>query len=561
MADKPDRETVEQLWRRHDYNGILSLWRRVEQYGALTPSVVTKVLAIHAVRAALAMRNPKQALTIIGVAKLTFPNDFYMAALTCEAKQAAGDIFGAAEAVDQAITLNPIHEHTLHVAAKLFCKIRDYRRATEMYKRLLDLFFERGPNNNGSLGWVILVQLYAINGPKYIITVAEYLVKLISSGFPRSRELAPFLERITKVSSLGLGDPFDLTLVAEDIRSSLMYEGRHPSLGTLDGYGIDVLDHPQHYLVINEALVSSSEGLIVDGNKCFAVDHAFHSSEFKAEFQTETKTTLISDAAILGFHLPTRRIWIDTARNIVNLDEDVLVIPPGHYTNFGHFVHDVLMLKYGFDRAKLRYPKLRAAVCGNFVSPIFEQLFRYTFGEPIVLQRDAPLFYRFRSVHLLTPGHAMWPRNAAVSIEPARYMASHLRKFARGTVRGTVAGSKVFVARRQTGDNTSTQNMEGIFEDVGFELVDLGKLDPHEYFTLLSSATHLAGIHGAGLMNLIFGRQDLRVAEVKRPRGNWHSIATIARAVGVDFTTFDPYDNGELEESLLETQLDAWNAG
>jgi len=78
---------------------------------------------------------------------------------------------------------------------------------------------------------------------------------------------------------------------------------------------------------------------------------------------------------------------------------------------------------------------------------------------------------------------------------------------------------KIFLTRHKTRLRfiENSDEIETICQHLGYDVVDADTLSPQQQLELFSSVTHLVGIHGAGLTNMIFCSAGCRVLELFPP--------------------------------------------
>ena len=80
------------------------------------------------------------------------------------------------------------------------------------------------------------------------------------------------------------------------------------------------------------------------------------------------------------------------------------------------------------------------------------------------------------------------------------------------------SGSPVFFTRRSgTRVPPLLERLETFFSSAGFEIVDCGELPVREQISVTSSASAIAGIHGAAMTNLLWAAPGTRVIELFQP--------------------------------------------
>jgi len=114
------------------------------------------------------------------------------------------------------------------------------------------------------------------------------------------------------------------------------------------------------------------------------------------------------------------------------------------------------------------------------------------------------------------------------------------------------ASARVFISRRLDPARwTPTQNrLESMAASLGFDVVLAQELAWTEQVKLAASCHSLAGLHGAGLANLVFGPSSMRLIEVfPGEMRNWCYFRA-ARSLGIEYLGHS-YSNMPLEEEVL----------
>ena len=78
---------------------------------------------------------------------------------------------------------------------------------------------------------------------------------------------------------------------------------------------------------------------------------------------------------------------------------------------------------------------------------------------------------------------------------------------------------KIFLTRHKTRLRfiENSAEIEAICREQGYEIIDTDTMQPQQQVALFASVSHLVGIHGAGLTNMIFSRPGCRVLELFPP--------------------------------------------
>ncbi len=82
----------------------------------------------------------------------------------------------------------------------------------------------------------------------------------------------------------------------------------------------------------------------------------------------------------------------------------------------------------------------------------------------------------------------------------------------------TNAQCKVFIVRNNSKSRNfyPLEQVNRLFEKFGFIIVDTGAMSFAKQLKLFSKCTHLAGVHGAGLTNMLFMKSSSKILEIRR---------------------------------------------
>ncbi len=213
--------------------------------------------------------------------------------------------------------------------------------------------------------------------------------------------------------------------------------------------------------------------------------------------------------------------------DVVELDLEVAVVFRPSWYNYYHWMIQCLPTALhsleAHPDAEIVLPTY-GSFDGRALQPSFSAAtYRQTID--VVLGRNPPVrflepgYYRFRSVHLpLFPqpsifGHAFRDQFYA-RFEPVLGSTTRRRQVDGGP---NGRGRKIFVPR------TGATNRERVDENVhavvarlaaeaGYEEIDLAAMDWFEQLSVFAEASHVFGVHGAGLTNIVFAR-DATVIE------------------------------------------------
>jgi len=231
--------------------------------------------------------------------------------------------------------------------------------------------------------------------------------------------------------------------------------------------------------------------------------------------------------------------------------------------NFGHMVHDFLLQKYAFDLLARDNPELKGYFPPGFRYPFQEYLFNLLFQDYIssnrILRVAAPGWYS--SVYILNPQFPVFVPN--VGFESIDYLKQCIKTL-NNTSKPNKAFERIYVSRSDGTSNAygrangDSPELVKVFQDYGFKVVTLGSLEASQVIPTFENAKIVAGMHGAGLLNLIFSKNSgLKLIELRPGIKPWDSIERFARAWGCNHYSLDiNSDNQSMSLQLIEELRD-----
>ena len=208
--------------------------------------------------------------------------------------------------------------------------------------------------------------------------------------------------------------------------------------------------------------------------------------------------------------------------------------------NFGHFVHDVLIQLMLVDRLKERFgPRLRFVLPGFHAQqlryPMQQLLFEALIGSLDQLSFQTAELALMRELYVGYPTFCMNHRTDLVSDPAAAYLSRRVRQTFAAEIRagGT---ERIYITRD---DGTIPRNIDNepfvraTLVRHGFTPVTIGTLSPAETIALFGGAKVIVGLHGAGLLNMIFADPaTLTVFEIDTVPAHSPAIIRFGRAIG-----------------------------
>jgi len=302
----------------------------------------------------------------------------------------------------------------------------------------------------------------------------------------------------------------------------------------IDSYGLRIADTPDDLVVLNDAVIVPSAGVVWQG---MWAGESIHN--LPGDWRTKSWLPGQWDEASGTIGFDAKQI---TPTDVV--EEPVLMFDTMVGSgNFGHFVHDTLPYALMLQRARAVFPDLRFHMSRpQFPNQV--RLFAAAFGHPVEAAIDVGGALLRRLVlarRQSMMGGPVWSMPFA-GLRHAR--AAALRAWGLDGNGGTL---KVFLHRF---DDIADRRARGLLYGrnfnntdalligmlhAGFVALEPGRARIEEIADLLSRAETVASLHGAGLGNLVFCRPGTRVFELRSHEGNWRSLEATSLALGHRF--------------------------
>jgi hypothetical protein len=125
------------------------------------------------------------------------------------------------------------------------------------------------------------------------------------------------------------------------------------------------------------------------------------------------------------------------------------------------------------------------------------------------------------------------------------------RAFGADDADADVRDQKLYISRRDAGSRRirSEQAVADVLRDAGFRIVASSELLYSEQVSLFRRASHVVGMHGAGLTNIVFCAPGTEVLEIFHPIGNNASYAILAAGARLRYSALVGLD-AESDEPL-----------
>lgn len=211
----------------------------------------------------------------------------------------------------------------------------------------------------------------------------------------------------------------------------------------------------------------------------------------------------------------------------------------GHI-NFGHFIHDTLAQLIAYDYL---CKKLSRRLVPLLIGPLRYQMQTYLLRA---LTGEGPVYFLPRSsaVHVKKcyAASAAMPsvENGKVSVGAFRYLRERILSLPTSALAQSQIPSKAILISRADSPKSgrsfwNLNEAEKLAAGKGFASVTVGALAPEDILVTFRQCDRLLGIHGAGMLNMIFSTQDLKVVELIDYPDSWRSIEIVAWACGFSY--------------------------
>ena len=212
-------------------------------------------------------------------------------------------------------------------------------------------------------------------------------------------------------------------------------------------------------------------------------------------------------------HDPAKdKVYIEADYPIVRMDGPMFVATNFRSTNFYHFMHDVLARSLCLDAAERQLGVKLPVLMSKTKFQMQALLSKKVFGKRPVRHPRGVI------IHL---PRAIIPRKAADGPNICRPAFDHLRaKLSRAFPPNPRPHRKLYISRKDGKNGSFGRDLanEEILQErltrYGFEPVTLSTLSPQAQIEAFTSAAVIAGVHGAGLTNMILMPKSGAVLEI-----------------------------------------------
>ncbi|MCF8342709.1 MAG: glycosyltransferase family 61 protein [Chitinophagaceae bacterium] len=199
-------------------------------------------------------------------------------------------------------------------------------------------------------------------------------------------------------------------------------------------------------------------------------------------------------------------------------------------TNFFHWMTEVV-------------PKLQhlATIGENLIIYIPEPIFRQSFAK-FTLSLFANISFRAISINHITKFIIQKAYFCNLKMQSGNYHPEIIKGaalFLKTSVQQNYLSAKRVFIYRDILDGRGIENFNEIIpllDQYGFHIVDLGKLTTEEQIASMQNCEILAGVHGAGLTNMMFLPSGAKVLELRRHDDNLNNCYfSLASALGHNY--------------------------
>ncbi|WP_236629509.1 glycosyltransferase family 61 protein [Synechococcus sp. BS55D] len=122
---------------------------------------------------------------------------------------------------------------------------------------------------------------------------------------------------------------------------------------------------------------------------------------------------------------------------------------------------------------------------------------------------------------------------------------------------------RIYIERRTSENRCNNRHVlpqsafHHFLKNFGFSIIYPEDLSVSEQIRAFRSADVVAGVHGAGLSNLIWMQAGAKIIEIQHERGSHRYFANLAKAAGLDYQTIalEGYLSEEIENKLFHPEL------
>ncbi len=220
--------------------------------------------------------------------------------------------------------------------------------------------------------------------------------------------------------------------------------------------------------------------------------------------------------SIIRSHISTISVFksaVNSFRKPCMIKGEVLSVNSPFLFNYYHWILDCLQLIYDYENIKRTRPLLQLLIPDN-LAPFQErslELLGYSHTDsPAIRSND--LHYLAERLVVPIPS----PRRGECRIPSPGFI--HWLNYRTGnrSLNALRRQSCIYVSRKDSAKRriSNEAQVEELFKSIGFQVITLSSLSLDEQISAFSSARIVAGIHGAGLSNVVFSKRHTCVIEI-----------------------------------------------
>jgi hypothetical protein len=280
------------------------------------------------------------------------------------------------------------------------------------------------------------------------------------------------------------------------------------------------------------------EGYVSDGQKLIVTDAQYTDPNWEKGFGHEWFFEN------LPFHAysPIDRTCVLNLPSQNSEDDVFLFNHKNSRVNFGHLIHDLLLQVRIYHAVAKVNPSVKVILPMPFKyemqNEILYRIFQKEFDDGRVISSEGA--GQYRKVYMAAPQFP--PIEPAIGFAGARFIRKLLMGLA-GNLEAKLSekpARKIFVSRvdgtsnAYNRDQIDNEKLQDLFVQNGFVPLVISQLKPHEIIEKFSTAEVVAGLHGAGLLNIVFSSAERPLLiELDALVPTWRSIERFVRGVGM----------------------------
>ena len=323
--------------------------------------------------------------------------------------------------------------------------------------------------------------------------------------------------------------------------------------------GFTVLSHPSDEAIVlsnNEILTDAGAGFYRFPSGAIVRDHliCFQDRLFVDDVQFfhpgwplgHEGDSFYRNLPFQSFSSADRSCYVAVPENHIDLDVFVFSVKLG--SNVAHMVADFLSQLSIYDEVRRAYPDIRCYIPitfrYDFQRFLFEKVFHSEMAQGRIISEFSPGVYR--NIFVASPQFP--PGSSKIGFASIRHLRARLRSIGDALSHSHDARhSRIFVSRRDaTSDaydrsRTDHAALESHFTGLGFGSVVSSELSPSQQIATFHQASIVAGLHGAGLISVLFSKDDRpTLIEVDAQTPTWRMLERFIKSAGINHILVEP---------------------